>query len=164
MLIPALYFYDVKYRPILSKKRHRSKSGEITNIEKYFFFNFFEMGRTLPKCMGWAEPSPTTYKPSPSEQCSPLFTCYVNSRGLAGTMMVVEKADLWWRRGGAVGGGGCNGAASGGWGHGGALLTSFSSLCRGKSLCFFSFLFFFCSTSCCCWWRWRGGATVTLLG
>jgi hypothetical protein len=61
MLIPALYFYDVKYKPILSKKRHRSKSGEITNIEKYFFFNFFEMGRTLPKCMGWAEPSPTTW-------------------------------------------------------------------------------------------------------
>jgi hypothetical protein len=59
MLIPDLYFYDVKYRPILSKKRHRSKSREITNIEKYFFFKFFEMGQTWPKCMGCAEPSPT---------------------------------------------------------------------------------------------------------
>ena len=107
ILIPDFYFYDVKYIPILSKKRHKSKRVEIITIEKYFFLLIFFWN-------GLGRPSPTTWaEPSPCEQCSSLFTCYMNNGGVAGTAKVAEKVDLWWRRGGAAGGGGCNGAAGG---------------------------------------------------
>ena len=37
------------------QKKHKSKGGKITNIEKYLFILiFFEMGRSRPKYMGWA--------------------------------------------------------------------------------------------------------------
>jgi len=36
------------------------------------------MGQTRPKYVGWAQPSPY-------EQCPPLFTCYMNNGGQAGT-------------------------------------------------------------------------------
>ena len=52
ILIPDLYFYDIKYKPILSKKKHKSKSEEISNIEKYFFLLIF--------FLKWAAPDPTT--------------------------------------------------------------------------------------------------------
>jgi len=55
------------------------------------------MGWTRLKCMGWAEPGPTTR--APCEQCPPLFTCYVNCGGMAGTKQERKKGrkvDLRW--------------------------------------------------------------------
>jgi hypothetical protein len=48
---------DIKQK----KKKHKSKGGELINIEKKILLIVFEMGRTRPKCMGWAKPSPTTW-------------------------------------------------------------------------------------------------------
>jgi len=55
------------------------------------------MGWTRLKCMGWAKPGPTTR--APCEQCPPLFTCYVNCGGMAGTKQERKKGrkvDLRW--------------------------------------------------------------------
>jgi len=53
-----------------------------------------EMGRIRPKYMGWAEPGPNTWAgPRPCEQCPPLFTCYVNSGGVAGTQQEKEEGE-----------------------------------------------------------------------
>jgi len=55
------------------------------------------MGWTRLKCMGWAKPGPTTGVPC--EQWPPLFTCYVNCEGMAGTKQERKKGrrvDLRW--------------------------------------------------------------------
>ena len=57
ILIPDLYFYDVKYKPILSQiERKKIKKNKI-------------MGQTRPKCMGWvgqAHLHGLGWRPSPS--------------------------------------------------------------------------------------------------
>jgi len=63
ILISDSYFYEIKYRLILSKKTYskRWKSHKILKIN--FFWTgpdptqFSGLGRTRPKCMGWAQPS-----------------------------------------------------------------------------------------------------------
>jgi len=47
------------------------------------------LGRTWPNYVGWAQPSPC-------EQCPPLFTCYVNSGGKAGTKQEKKEGEKGW--------------------------------------------------------------------
>jgi len=80
------------------------KNGEITNIEQYIYIyilifenepnlaQMYRLGRTWPNYVG-------RNQPNPCEQCPPLFTCYVNNGGQAGTKSKKQKgrrADLWW--------------------------------------------------------------------
>jgi hypothetical protein len=80
----------------MTKKQIEIKQNIIKKVEKsqilnnIFFFllivfgngldpaQMHGMGRTWPNHRGWAQPSPC-------EQCPPLFTCSVNSGGMAGT-------------------------------------------------------------------------------
>jgi len=94
ILIPDLYFYDIKYKPILSKKKHKSKSEEISNIEKYFFlFNFF---------LKWAAPDPTTGAGlSPARVNSALHCSHVTWtmeawQGRSRRKRKGRRADLQW--------------------------------------------------------------------
>ena len=60
ILIPNLYFYDVKYRPILSKidKNMCWKNCKTSIKEK---LKWIEMGRTRPILVGWAKPGPNAW-------------------------------------------------------------------------------------------------------
>jgi len=78
------------------------KSQILNNIYIYIYILIFEnepnlaqmyrLGRTWPNYVG-------RNQPNPCEQCPPLFTCYVNNGGQAGTKSKKQKgrrADLWW--------------------------------------------------------------------
>ena len=105
---------------------------EIITIEKYFFLLFFFWN-------GLGRPSPTTWaEPSPCEQCSSLFTCYMNNGGVAGTAKVAEKVDLWGRLGGAAGGGGATALLGARW----CATNFFLFAVQRREPLFFLFLFF----------------------
>jgi hypothetical protein len=73
ILIPDLYFYDVKYRPILSKKIEKY-TEKLQFFKKAFWEFFFNWAGPSSNVLGWAGFA------GPFKQwVSPLFTCNVNS-------------------------------------------------------------------------------------
>ena len=101
------------------------------------------LGLTQPNYMGWAQPSPC-------EQCPPLFTCYVNTGGVAGMKQEKREREKGWPAVAAVIDGAAGGDKQRHWWFAvvaAALFFSFllslSSVFRSLPYFFFSFLFSF---------------------
>ena len=83
-------FLPCKILPDINKnniKTTRKKYIYIKCWNKYFQFFLLK----------WVGSGPNTWAgPRPCEQCPPLFTCYVNSGGVAGTQQEKEEGEKGW--------------------------------------------------------------------
>ena len=146
ILIPDLYFYDVKYRPILSKIDKKKKcAGKIVktsdkNKKKIFFFKkkLIEMGRTRPISVGWANPAhyQNGLVTVPKHSNQPSFSCKrKKGRRAIGERDGATRDYLRWR---------CRWCCWR-WRHGGRRCSVSLSLSTSSIVFFALFYFFFFS-------------------